>query len=112
MPDTPINLFGVLHLRISAAGVWSSTGFGCPVPYIEMQGERTTTEMNLTTAIANYLFGVQWDDDFRFILSTEGSECRGHSKTQNITAYTIHKQEKSPFPYCLTIVNTPGFGDA
>ena len=66
----------------------------------------------LVNGIANYIFGVQWDDDFRFKLITdEGSGSQAHSKTQYITAYTIHKQKDSPFPHTLTIVDTPGFGD-
>lgn len=66
----------------------------------------------LINAIANYLFKVDWNDDFRFkIIPDEGSGSEAHSKTQCITAYTIYKQEDSPFPHTLTIVDTPGFGD-
>lgn len=66
----------------------------------------------LVNGIANYIFGVQWDDDFRFKLITdEGSGSQAQSKTQYITAYTIHRQNDSPFPHTLTVVDTPGFGD-
>lgn len=84
------------------------------MPYVVvLVGATGAGKSTLVNAIANYLFGVKWEDDFRFMLNTEeGSGSRAHSKTQNITAYTIHKHDKSPFPYCLTIIDTPGFGDA
>lgn len=68
-------------------------------------GAGKTTFVN---GVANYIFGVQWNDNFRFKLITdEGSG----SQAEYIIAYTIHKQNASPFPHTLTIVDTPGFGD-
>lgn len=94
--------------------------FGEPPPnnpavhyVVILVGTTGSGKSTLINGIANYLFGVQWEDDFRFMLNTdEGTAGQGLSKTKSITAYTFHKQERSPFPYCMTIIDTPGFGDA
>lgn len=65
----------------------------------------------LINGIVNYLFGVRWEDDFRFKLIVEQPGTQAVSVTQWITAYTIYHQEGSPVPYTFTIIDTPGFGD-
>lgn len=66
----------------------------------------------LINGIVNYLFGVDWEDDFRFkLILDETTKSQAHSQTSWITAYTFHWQEGFPFPYTLTIIDTPGFGD-
>jgi GTP-binding protein EngB required for normal cell division len=59
------------------------------------------------------VLGVNWEDDFRFMLIKE--EVRGgtqaHSQTQGVTAYDLHYQNGFRIPFSLTIVDTPGFGD-
>ena len=67
----------------------------------------------LINGIANYMYGVQWEDDFRFVLVANEPErkSQAHSQTSWITAYTLHRGEGSPIPYSLTIIDTPGFGD-
>ena len=67
----------------------------------------------LINGIANYMYGVQWKDDFRFVLvaNEPTKKSQAHSETSWITAYTLHRGEMSPIPYSLTIIDTPGFGD-
>ena len=66
----------------------------------------------LINGIANYIMGVEWEDDFRFkMISEKQSSDQTKSQTKVITAYTFHKEQGFPFPYSLTIVDTPGFGD-
>ena len=65
----------------------------------------------LINGMANYILGVEWKDDFRFKLADDGKGSQAQSKTKGITAYTIYKQDGSPFPHTLTIIDTPGFGD-
>jgi hypothetical protein len=66
----------------------------------------------LINGMANYLFGVEWKDNFRFKLVADDKE-GGNSKTKHITAYYFPKQTAtgSKVPYALTIIDTPGFGD-
>ena len=46
------------------------------------------------------------------MLSTENTaKSQAYSQTNLITAYTIYPQHGSKFPYVLTIIDTPGFGD-
>ena len=64
----------------------------------------------LINGIANYIMGVHWKNDFRFkVIVDEGETSQAHSQTSKITAYTFHNP--NVFPFTLTVVDTPGFGD-
>ena len=66
----------------------------------------------LINGIANYILGIQWDDDLRYKLIAEPtSQDQSKSQTTCITAYTFYKEKGSPLPYTLTVIDTPGFGD-
>ena len=68
----------------------------------------------LINGMANYIFGVEWKDEFRFKLVTdddEGGKGQAKSKTKHITAYHFPRQSGANVPYGLTIIDTPGFGD-
>ena len=65
----------------------------------------------LIDGMINYIFGVQWKDNFRFKLITEESKSQAYSQTSSITAYTIYHMDGSRVEYNLTIIDTPGFGD-
>ena len=66
----------------------------------------------LINGMANYILGIQWNDDFRFKLIAEpNSQDQTVSQTSCITAYTFYKESGSPLPYTLTVIDTPGFGD-
>lgn len=65
----------------------------------------------LINGMVNYMFGVEWKDDFRFKLITENDKLtQADSQTNNITAYTFHAMEGSLTPYTFTVIDTPGFG--
>lgn len=65
----------------------------------------------LINGMVNYILGVEWKDDFRFRLVTEGDkEWQANSKTQGITAYTFYPMKGSAVSYTFTIIDTPGFG--
>ncbi|XP_063971767.1 uncharacterized protein LOC129254279 [Lytechinus pictus] len=69
----------------------------------------------LINGMINYIFGVEWNDDFRFkIIAEEGENKAGgqaQSQTQMITSYTINPTKWSHLDFRLTIIDTPGFGD-
>ena len=66
----------------------------------------------LINGIVNYIFGVKWENDFRFkLIANEVGQSQAHSRTQNITAYTFYWHKGSPLDYTLTVIDTPGFGD-
>ncbi len=79
-------------------------------------GSGKTTFLN---GIANYLFGVKWEDNFRLIIVTDLDErtkdnpliSESESKTDYVTAYTFPHHPDSPFKGPVTIIDTPGFGD-
>ena len=59
----------------------------------------------LINGMANYIYGVRWESDFRFRL------VQAKSQTTWITAYKFHREPQSPLAYDLMIIDTPGFGD-
>ena len=79
---------------------------------IMLVGATGSGKTTLIDAIANYIYGVEWEDDFRFkLVPDEGSGSQVHSQTKWITAYTFNWHPFSPLPCTLTIIDTPGFGD-
>ena len=74
-------------------------------------GETGTGKSTLINGMVNYLFGVQYTDDFRLKLIHESPEQRARSVTKWVTSYTFIRREGFRFPYNLTIIDTPGFGD-
>ena len=74
-----------------------------------LMGAVGTGKTTLINGMANYLLGVEWEDDCRFIVD-EGAR-QTHSQTELIIAYTFHHQKGSPLPYTITIIDTPGFGN-
>ena len=92
--------------------------FGKPRPdtheyVVTLVGATGSGKSTLINGMVNYILGVDWEDDFRFkLIADEGGTSQAHSQTTTITAYTIPRQQGSPFDGTLTIVDTPGFGDA
>ena len=75
-------------------------------------GSGKTTFLN---GVANYLYGVKWEDDFRFkvVSSEDNDEINDPSKNQttSVTAYTFYWQPGFPISYTVTLIDTPGFGN-
>jgi hypothetical protein len=94
---------------------------GCPAQekIIMMVGATGAGKSTMINAFVNYFYETQWNNNFRLKLITEEDEgvngvaqSQTKSQTKFITAYTLHYQEGCPVPYTLTIIDTPGFGDA
>lgn len=74
-------------------------------------GATDAGKSTLINGMVNYMFGVEWKDDFRFQLITEDDKLtQADSQTNDITTYTFHAMECSPTPYTFTVIDTPGFG--
>ena len=77
-------------------------------------GTTGARKMTLINGMANYIFGVEWKDDFRFKVVTDEDEGgKGHvsTGTKHITAYHFPRQRGANVPYGLTVIDTPGFGN-
>ena len=101
------NQRGILKYEV---GQPTGTGSHKVLLLVGATGSGKTTLIN---GIANYMYGVQWDDDFRFVLVNETEKkSQAFSQTSWIKVYTLHHGQGSPIPYSLTIIDLPTFGNA
>ncbi len=73
--------------------------------------------------MVNYIYGVSFQDNFRFKLIHEDDEIserhstgdsstsQADSMTRWVSSYTLYYKEGSRVPYTLVLIDTPGFGD-
>ena len=78
---------------------------------IMVVGATGAGKTTLINGFANYIYGIQWEDNFRLRVLSESNSDDSVSQTQTITAYTFPKVEGMCIDYTLTIIDTPGFGD-
>ncbi|XP_067462998.1 uncharacterized protein [Thunnus thynnus] len=80
---------------------------------IMLFGATGSGKSTLINGMINYVVGVEWKDNFRFKLSDEDqSKSQAERQTSEVTVYKINHQDGFKTPFSLTIVDTPGFGDA
>ena len=75
---------------------------------IMIVGATGSGKTTLINSMINYIFGVEYEDEYRFKLEAEDLT---NKESSWITTYTIHQQIGFKIPYTLTIIDTPGFGD-
>ena len=77
---------------------------------IMVVGATGAGKSTLINGFANYLFGIEWEDNFRLRV-IDANEDQSVSQTTNITAYTFPKVAGMYTSNGLTIIDTPEFGD-
>ena len=83
-----------------------------PEKVLMILGATGAGKSTLINGVVNYIFGVEWEDNVRLkLVFDNATRSQAHSQTDWITAYTFYHQQGFPFPYTLTIIDTPGFGD-
>ena len=87
-----------------------------PVRRINVQAEKVLLVVGATgkgkstliNRMINHIFGIRYNNDFRFRLVVEKESSQIQSQTKDITKYTIHN---SNLNFILSVIDTPGFGD-
>jgi len=83
-------------------------------------GETGAGKTTLINGLANYVCGVNWNDNFRFKLIEENAKSQDNasvgdqssSQTRYISAYRFpYSEEINKLNHGLIVVDTPGFGD-
>jgi len=77
-------------------------------------GKTGSGKSTLINSMMNYIYGVEFNDNFRLKLIVEKKKAGGDadSCTDHITSYRIKKAKGGNINYDLTIIDTPGFGDS
>lgn len=85
-----------------------------PTKIILLVGATGTGKTTLINAMVNYIFRVDFSDDFRLILVDDKNapkRSQAESQTDLITAYAFNNLPGMPFDYNYMLIDTPGFGD-
>ncbi|XP_072406441.1 uncharacterized protein [Chiloscyllium punctatum] len=113
----PIYTLPLQKKVLDEAGHHVKCSFGKPtgkhsVRTIMVLGATGAGKTTLINGMVNYILGVGWEDNFRYKLIDEGTgRSQAESQTSSITAYELHYRAGFQIDYCLTIIDTPGFGD-
>ncbi|OCT57696.1 uncharacterized protein LOC108704617 [Xenopus laevis] len=74
---------------------------------ILLVGTKGSGKATLIDGMANYIFGVDLEDDFRFKLTQ--SHASTTLKSSQVTVYKIHYDSAHQITYSLTVIDTPTF---
>uniref|UniRef100_A0A8C5WJN7 Fibronectin type-III domain-containing protein n=1 Tax=Leptobrachium leishanense TaxID=445787 RepID=A0A8C5WJN7_9ANUR len=75
---------------------------------ILLLGETGSGKSALIDGMANYILGVDFNDDFRFKLVQESD---AQSRTCPLTVYKLNHERGYKVPYSLTVIDSPEVGD-
>ncbi|XP_053571498.1 uncharacterized protein LOC128661244 [Bombina bombina] len=79
---------------------------------ILLVGATGTGKTTLINSMANYILGVNWEDNFRFKLVNDVTHLsQANSPTAAVTAYKMNYSSGFTIPFSLTLIDTPGFED-
>ncbi len=92
-----------------------SAGVECKT--ILLMGATGSGKTTLINSMVNYILGVKFEDDFRFLLVTDDPSPESKERrrrvpgpTSQVTIYELHHKKEFKIPYSLIIVDTPGYG--
>ena len=112
LPTTDIKCSYQL-INIKDIGMSWSGGIGEREKIILLVGETGSGKTTWINAFINYIFKVNRMDSFRFKIIEETAEYdQTEEKTHHISIYRLHHQEGMAVDSSITIIDTPGFGDA
>lgn len=85
-----------------------------PTKVILLVGATGTGKTTLINAMVNYIYRVEFTDNFRLVLIDDKNapkRSQAESQTDLITAYKFYQLPGMPFDYNYVLIDTPGFGD-
>ena len=85
-----------------------------PTKIILLVGATGTGKTTLINAMVNFIFRIEFKDDFRLVLIDDDNapkRSQAESQTDMITAYAFYHLPGMPFDFNYILIDTPGFGD-
>ncbi|XP_065641346.1 uncharacterized protein LOC100199872 isoform X1 [Hydra vulgaris] len=93
-----------------------------PNKFVMMTGQTGSGKTLMVNNIVNYVYGINFNDGFRFQIVFEEEEISDRHPNENnnsttasmtrwITSYTLYYEEGFRIPFNLVIIDTPGLGD-
>ncbi|KAG5832683.1 hypothetical protein ANANG_G00293740, partial [Anguilla anguilla] len=79
---------------------------------IMMMGETGTGKSTLINVMANYILGVEYEDNLRFEIIKREERSQTESQTTAVTVYEIYGNEGVRVPFSLRLIDTPGYTDS
>ncbi|XP_029985296.1 uncharacterized protein LOC115415801 [Sphaeramia orbicularis] len=114
-PGSP-SVYRLVPKRRTTTGTWTRITVTDRKPHqsnktMVLVGETGTGKSTLINAVFNYVQGVTWEDNVWFEIADKDGDTRRQSESQTRTVTVYEMCGGGTVDLCVTVVDTPGYGD-